>query len=1335
MNSTPEPSERSTEQPAAPRRSLRARSRLGGAGIALTDIALIALPFVILFWALATEAGLRALSAAAQWAVPALQQVEVESGSLLSSPRLRSLRYDDGSLRIDVSGFALDWQPASLFGRRFDIAQLQLDALRVATTPSDAPPTVPTGLSLPLGLRGPLTVGRIVLADHAQPDVDKLLLTGLRAQLDSDGVTHRLTDLSLVTPWGTLTGATTLGGDAPFTLAGELAFSGTDYTARAVLDGTLADGATASLQAQGFGLSGRAQVSVRPFAEQPLTALRLALDEFDPQRLHASAPSGRWTVDADLKPRDGDALTLFGTLRAENRAAGRIDQGQVPITALSAQIEASTAQVELRDLSVRLAGGGDIRGTAGWRAGGDLPVQAALMLRDIDTAALHVRGLPTRLGGRIDIEASGERQQFDVDLTDRGPRRLALVARGAVAQQHLVLEQAQLSAQGAQATLAGTLKLDDTLAFKLDGSLRKFDPSVFARLPAASLSAAFNASGQVRPAIDARVALDFAPSTLMGEPLSGAVRGRLQATRLSDADIRLDWAGNRLTARGAFGGASGRVQDALDWTLDARRLGALRALTGLELAGRISGSGSLAGTMAAPNGTLKLEAIALALGDLGSVARAGVDARLEPGAEGLLHLTMSATDLHSPSAPAPVESVRLDIDGTRAMHRLSADVRTAPMPAASGETPARQSLELAARGALADGLSWSGTIDRMVIVLSSELTATLASPAPLAVSPRRVSMDDATLSLTGGGELALRHTVWTPEQVETLGRARGFPLRLVWRDRAAGIAARAPLKLGADWSLRAALSGDEALDGRVALFRESGDVVVSGEGRVVLAVTEARMQADFSGRSASVSARIAGPDIGDARARVTVPMKRAGSLWQPDLDARTTGEATLNVPSLAWIGRALRLDMTTAGRVQADVKLAGPLREPELSGRIDGDGLAFALADAGLKLERGQLRARFAGSALKLEALSFESDNVRPPADVRLKAAELTREPGRLSASGEVDLATARADIAIKVRRFVPLQGGDQWLMLSGDGAVSGSASAGMKLQLALVADAGLFSVPEQSPPALGDDVVIKGREGAVSASTPLALQIDIDLGERLYFRGRGLDTRLAGQLALRDEGRGVSATGNIRTIGGRYRAYGQNLDIERGIVSFQGSLANPGLNVRAIRPDLPVQAGVEVTGTVQRPRVRLVSDTAMPDSEKLSWIVLGRGQDTAGGSDLSLLATAAGALLGGEGDGITGSLAQALGLDQISLSQASTATGPRSQVVSGSQRGTPTVGGQVVSVGKRLSSNALLTYEQGVAGATSIVKLTWNLTRHLALIGSTGTEQAVDVRYVFSFR
>lgn len=1326
-------------QPVTPRRSLRARSRVRGTGIALTDVALIALPMLLLYWLLATTGGLRAIAAGAQWAVPALHSVKVESGSLWSAPRLGEVIYDDGALRAEVGSLALDWAPAmALFDRRLDIARLSAGDVRIATSSSDAPPTTPSSLALPFALKARLDIGRLVLADYAAPTADGIVLTGIKAAIDSDGVTHRLNEVAVTTPWGALAGALALVGDAPFALSGELAFTAQDYSATAVLGGALVDGATAALRARGFGLSGQADVSARPFIEQPLTALRLVLDEFDPQRLNAAAPAGRWTVEADLQSRDGAALALAGPLTARNSEPGRIDQNRVPVRALSAQVEASPTQVDLRDLLIELSGGGDIRGTAGWRAEGDLPVHAALVLRDMDTAALHGQGLATKLGGRIDIRASGERQQFDSALIDRGASRIALDARGDVAQQLLTLERARVSARGAESTLAGTLKLDDTLAFRLAGELRKFDPSAFARVPAASLSATFSAHGQVKPQIDAQLVLDFAPSTLMGEALAGAVKGRLQGRRLSQVNIALDWAGNRLAAQGAFGGRAGKADDVLDWSLDARRLAPLRALTGLDLAGRISGSGRLAGTPEAPFGTLTLAARALRLGDLGSVASVDVSAELAPGADGRMTLKLAAADLRSPSAPAPIEAVRLDIDGTRASHRLSASVKLADQPAERGDAPLRQSLELAAQGALlssGDGPSWSGRIDQLALVLSPELSATLVRPASLSASARRVALDDATLALTGGGEVVFARTLWTPERLDASGRMRGFPLRLVWRDREAGIAVRAPLKLGADWAVGAALTGDAGLNGRIAVFRESGNAVISGEGRVELAFSEARAQIDFAGQSVAVTARIAGPDVGELQAAVRVPLRHDGSLWLPDLDEQTNGEATLDVPTLNWIGRALRLDMTTAGSLKADVKMAGRLRAPELSGRIDGDGLTFRLADEGLRLERGSLRARFAGDRLNLDSLSFESANVRAPADPRLNAAALTKAPGRLAARGTVDLATAAADIAIEVRRFVPLQGGEQWLMLSGDGSVRGSAKAGIALQLALTADAGLFTVPEESPPTLGDDVVMKGRNGGAASGPPLALQIDVDLGERLYFKGRGLDTRLAGQLALRDQGRGISATGNIRTVGGRYRAYGQNLDIERGVVSFQGSLANPGLNVRAIRPNLPVQAGVEVSGTVQRPRVRLVSDSAMPDSEKLSWIVLGRGQETARGSDLSMLATAAGALLGGEGEGITGSLAQALGLDQIALTQSSIASGPRSQVVSSSQRSSTTVGGQVVSVGKRLTNNALLSYEQGVAGATSVVKLTWTLTRHLALIGSTGTEQAVDVRYVFSFK
>ena len=60
--------------------------------------------------------------------------------------------------------------------------------------------------------------------------------------------------------------------------------------------------------------------------------------------------------------------------------------------------------------------------------------------------------------------------------------------------------------------------------------------------------------------------------------------------------------------------------------------------------------------------------------------------------------------------------------------------------------------------------------------------------------------------------------------------------------------------------------------------------------------------------------------------------------------------------------------------------------------------------------------------------------------------------------------------------------------------------------------------------------------------------------------------------------------------------------------------------------------------------------------------------------------------------------------------------------------------GQQILSVGKRLSSNALLSYEQTLGKAEGIVKLTVNLTRQIAIIGRAGSDNALDIFYTLSF-
>ena len=52
----------------------------------------------------------------------------------------------------------------------------------------------------------------------------------------------------------------------------------------------------------------------------------------------------------------------------------------------------------------------------------------------------------------------------------------------------------------------------------------------------------------------------------------------------------------------------------------------------------------------------------------------------------------------------------------------------------------------------------------------------------------------------------------------------------------------------------------------------------------------------------------------------------------------------------------------------------------------------------------------------------------------------------------------------------------------------------------------------------------------------------------------------------------------------------------------------------------MPVEAGVEVLGTVARPKVRLVSTPDVPDSEKLAWLVLGRGRGDVSAADAATL-------------------------------------------------------------------------------------------------------------------
>jgi translocation and assembly module TamB len=150
------------------------------------------------------------------------------------------------------------------------------------------------------------------------------------------------------------------------------------------------------------------------------------------------------------------------------------------------------------------------------------------------------------------------------------------------------------------------------------------------------------------------------------------------------------------------------------------------------------------------------------------------------------------------------------------------------------------------------------------------------------------------------------------------------------------------------------------------------------------------------------------------------------------------------------------------------------------------------------------------------------------------------------------------------------------------------------------------------------------------------------------------------------------------------------------------------------------------------------VSTPSVPDTEKLSWLVLGRSPEQQGGGDSALLLAAAQTILGGQEGGFLRQIQQGLGIDEFGVKSGQFgANGQQatSRVASTTGFGSSqTVNGQIVSVGKRLSSNALLSYEQSLNTTDTVVKLTLDLSRQFSLVGRAGTESALDVFWHHSF-
>lgn len=507
---------------------------------------------------------------------------------------------------------------------------------------------------------------------------------------------------------------------------------------------------------------------------------------------------------------------------------------------------------------------------------------------------------------------------------------------------------------------------------------------------------------------------------------------------------------------------------------------------------------------------------------------------------------------------------------------------------------------------------------------------------------------------------------------------------------------------------------------------------------------KATIDASSQDNRLSLNLRAEGSRIGRVSGQLSAAM--AGP-WQLAGNQAWQGRAEAAIADIGWLGELIGEGWHSAGQVDTQLQLTGTPDQPLLDGTLRGRQLSLRIADQGMALTDGELAADISNNLLSVRRLAFTSQRQPMPRPLRLAlgtAAAPLEQPGKLEISGEMrvdrDQPAGLAALDIRLDRVGIWQRPDQWVSLSGQGKLNWQRDAlGINGQLAI--DAAFWQLADSGAPRLSDDVVIRrpGEAKTTPLRPKLELDVNADFGRHFLFEGAGLSTRLAGQIRLSASGRDLPrASGTIRTRDGRFEAYGQQLQIERGILTFQGLPDNPVLDVRAVRKGLAVEPGVQLSGTAQKPVIRLISDPDLPDAEKLSWLILGHGQESMGAGDASVLLSAAGGLLGNDAGNVVQQLKQTFGIDEFGVRQGtldgSGSRQPSSRVAGSSIDTTAVTGNQILSIGKRLSSNATLSYEQSLGTAESIVKLSIALTREISLIGRAGSDNALDLFYTLTW-
>ncbi|HTU67982.1 MAG TPA: translocation/assembly module TamB domain-containing protein [Steroidobacteraceae bacterium] len=857
----------------------------------------------------------------------------------------------------------------------------------------------------------------------------------------------------------------------------------------------------------------------------------------------------------------------------------------------------------------------------------------------------------------------------DLYVPDLDPMTVAM--RGLLHKDHLQIDQLDLGAFGGNAKLAGEARWTPAQSWSLAGPVRGLDPATLRPGFSGALDFELKASGQP---FSAETLLDVSFDRLVGKLRGNAATGSGHVVRRGEDwsfdDLRFRAGSTALAIDGDIG-ASHALD--LDFSLDADNL----ALIAEGARGELHARGNVEGTSDAP--VIKLdargngiEAEGLAIDKLSAVI--DVDWRGQRPS----HANVAVSNLTYQQRA--ITQFNATLDGTTGDHKMKMDVL-------AGKT----SLHLSGRGGFANG-TWSANIGDLFIDDTANLNLQLDSSFALSASASSFKLEPmclhgkvARLCADGAWSVnAANESAWNLH-----ADAHNLPISTLTAGLTPKVEYQGTVNATAKISSAsgAAFVGDARLDLVDAAIRHklaSGrtDVITFGSGFVTLDAEPAAMNAEVRLDAAErglISGKLRadrnGDDMLDWPMRGSLQMATGElgfiTLYVPDID-RASGHFDANLTLDGTLGRPSASGVFKLSNAELDLyQLNLALRAVEMEAKIVSNSLEFkstAKAGAGTLSSGGKIEWK---DKLPYGDLTLEGQNLRV-VDV---------PEARIDASPDLDFHIAGREIQAKGEVRIPYA----------------------RIQPADLTNAVLPSADER---LVGPTEEIEEDPFLVSSD------ITMTLGDNVTIETYGLSGHITGSLSETTRpGEPTRGTGELQVKDGQYVALARKLDIERGRLIFNGGLiADPAIDIRAVKIFPDVKAGVNVRGSLREPRMSFFSEPSKPQSQIVSLLLAGGSLQTAQSGDRTGTGGGAQQEVAGQAAAILAAqLGGRLGIPDISVE--SDLSNDTSLVL-----------------GRYLSPRLYLSYGISLTESISTIKMRYTLDDHWTIKTEAGKERAADL-------